>query len=187
MSATAKESGWRLWTRNWRLPGGAPGASGAAPGRPGEDAVGPDSPPPPAKNVFDGLPLFGPRPAPMLISPMDVDLLARLVRAEAEAEPYEGQVAVAAVVLNRLRSPLFPSTVRGVVYEARQFETVSNGRINQPAGEVHVQAARDALSGIDPTDGALFFFNPSGTRNAFMHGLTPSIRIGGHVFSRSLS
>jgi spore germination cell wall hydrolase CwlJ-like protein len=167
--AKPKEPGWRLWMRNWRLPG------------PPDAAPGGD------KGTLDGTPLFGPHPAPMLISPTDVDLLARLVRAEAEGEPYEGQVAIAAVVLNRLKSPLFPSTVRGVIYESRQFEPVSNGRINRPAGEDHVRAAHDALSGVDPTGGALFFFNPRGTRDSFMHGLPASVRIGGHVFSRHLA
>lgn len=167
-----KEPGWRPWTRNWRRlsKGGAAGAESYL-GRPatGRPSPGSESAPP---------------PSPMLISPSDIDLLARLVRAEAEGEPYEGQVAVAAVVLNRLKSPLFPSTVRGVIYEARQFDTVSNGRISTPAEEIHIRAVRDALSGADPSDGALYFFSPEGTKSAFMHSLPVSARIGGHVFSR---
>jgi len=117
-------------------------------------------------------------------SSTDVDLMARLVRAEAEAEPYTGQVAVAAVVLNRVRSSRFPNTVRGVVYESHQFEPVSNGRIYVAAADVHIKAVRDAIGGWDPSRGALFFFNPRYTSNSFLWSLTVTARIGQHVFAR---
>ncbi|MDP2871821.1 MAG: cell wall hydrolase [Bacillota bacterium] len=162
--------GWRLWLRTRRPPD-----------NPGEkEDKGPASPSPQdprrPRSAFDEL-------EPTLLSPSDIDLIARLVRAEAAGEPYDGQVAVAAVVLNRLKSPLFPNTVRSIIYQARQFETVSNGCINRPADEIHVQAVQDALSGKDPSKGALFFFNPAGTSSRFMHGLPVAVRIGGHVFS----
>jgi len=118
------------------------------------------------------------------LSASDIDLIARLVRSEAEAEPYAGQVAVAAVVLNRVRSSRFPNTVREVIYQRHQFEPVSNGRINLPAGEVHRRAARDAAAGWDPSGGALFFFNPRKTSNSFLHGLAVTTTIGGHRFAR---
>jgi len=118
------------------------------------------------------------------VSSSDLNLIARLVRAEAESEPYTGQVAVAAVVLNRVRSSRFPNTVRGVIYAAGQFETVSNGRINLSARDVDLKAARDALSGWDPSNGALFFFNPRYTTSSYMWSLTVTARIGNHIFAR---
>jgi LysM repeat protein len=124
------------------------------------------------------------RSGSMSLSSADINLLARLVRAESEAEPYAGQVAVAAVVLNRVRSASFPNTVRGVVYERWQFEPVDNGRIDIPAQEAHIRAVRDAAAGWDPSHGALFFFNPAKTANRFLHSLTVTARIGAHVFAR---
>lgn len=92
----------------------------------------------------------------------DVDLLARLITAEADAEPYEGKVAVGAVVLNRTVNPDFPNSISGVInqYEdgTYQFEPVMNGWINRPASAESVEAAKDALSGWDPTKGATYFF-----------------------------
>lgn len=153
--------GWRLWQRSrwFRRPGT---------GEAEEDAAG-RSPP-------DEL-------EPVLLGPSDVDLIARLVKAEAEGEPYAGQVAVAAVVLNRVRSPSFPGDVRGVIYQRGQFESVSNGRVNVPADEVHFRAVEEALSGRDPSGGALFFFNPAGTRDRFVHSLSVTTRIGRHTFA----
>jgi N-acetylmuramoyl-L-alanine amidase len=118
------------------------------------------------------------------LSSTDLDLVARLVRAEAESEPHTGQVAVAAVVLNRVRSSRFPNTVRGVIYAPHQFETVSNGRINMAARDVDLKAARDALGGWDPSNGALFFYNPRYTSSSYMRSLTVTARIGNHVFAR---
>lgn len=97
------------------------------------------------------------------ISAYDFDLLARIITAEADSESYETQVAVGAVVLNRVESPLFPNTIRGVVYQVDelgkyQFEPVLNGWINNPASESGRRAAMDALKGWDPTNGALYFF-----------------------------
>ncbi|NLJ76842.1 MAG: LysM peptidoglycan-binding domain-containing protein [Peptococcaceae bacterium] len=92
----------------------------------------------------------------------DVDLLARLITAEAEGEPYEGKVAVGAVVLNRVGTPGFPKTIRDVIYEKGngiyQFEPVLNGWINRPASSSSLQAAIEALRGADPTNGAIYFF-----------------------------
>ncbi len=114
----------------------------------------------------------------------DMDLLARIVHSEAKGESYEGQVAVAAVVLNRVRSDLFPNTIAGVVYEPRQFEPVSNGTIYQPADATAFRAAQDALNGWDPSGGALYFFAPAKTSNAFVWS-RPVIRdIGNHRFTR---
>lgn len=114
----------------------------------------------------------------------DVDLLARLIEAEASGEPYIGKVAVGAVVLNRVKSDLFPNSLSDVVYEKWQFEPVQNGRINLPAGAESQRAAREALNGSDPTKGALFFFNPDKTSDGWMRQRTIITRIGGHLFAR---
>lgn len=111
-------------------------------------------------------------------------LLARLVNAEAGAEPYTGKVAVAAVVLNRVRHPSFPNTIPGVIYQPMAFESVSNGWINRPPTREAVKAARQALNGWDPTYGALYFWNPAKPVNAWMWTRTIITRIGKHVFAR---
>lgn len=114
----------------------------------------------------------------------DTELLARVIRAEAEAEPYTGQVAVGAVILNRVQDPDFPNTLAGVIYEPRAFESVSNGMVNRPPTESARKAANAALSGWDPSGGAIFFFNP-GKVGAKSYVWTRKIiqRIGQHVFA----
>jgi LysM repeat protein len=106
------------------------------------------------------------------VSAADFDLLARIITAEADNQDHRTKVAVGAVVLNRVKSPLFPDSIRGVVYQAEngiyQFEPVLNGWINRPASESARQAAREALSGSDPTGGALFFWE-SWVRNRFLN------------------
>ncbi|MDI9440826.1 MAG: hypothetical protein GX101_00050 [Firmicutes bacterium] len=117
------------------------------------------------------------------ISPADLDLLARVVRAESQGEPFEGQVAVAAVILNRVNHPEFPNTIPGVVYEPRAFTVVSNGTVNQPADETALEAAHAALNGLDPTGGALFFYNPNKTGDQWIRTRTVLKKIGDHVFA----
>lgn len=114
----------------------------------------------------------------------DTELLARVIRAEAEAEPYTGQVAVGAVILNRIQDPDFPNTLAGVIYEPRAFESVSNGMVNRPPTESARKAANAALSGWDPSGGALFFFNPAKV-GAKSYVWTRKIiqRIGKHAFA----
>lgn len=113
----------------------------------------------------------------------DVEMLARLVQAEAEAEPYTGQVAVGAVVLNRTRNPGFPNTIAGVIYQPHAFESVSNGWFYRPANNSSYQAARSAISGWDPSGGAIFFFNPAKTSNRYIWSRRIITRIGKHVFA----
>lgn len=113
----------------------------------------------------------------------NVELLARLISAEARGEPYIGQVAVGAVLLNRLESPSFPNTLAGVIYQPGAFESVSNGQINlAPTAEAR-RAANDALSGWDPTYGCLYFYNPAKTSNAFIWSRKIVIKIGKHNFA----
>lgn len=119
------------------------------------------------------------------LSPRDRDLLARVVTAEAGGEPFEGQVAVAAVILNRVRSPLFPDTVRGVVMQGngRQFESVLIGTAFGKPTATAYRAVRAAERGWDPTGGALYFFNPSKTRNKFLWSRPLARHIGQHRFT----
>ncbi|MDB4898011.1 MAG: spore cortex-lytic enzyme precursor [Firmicutes bacterium] len=112
------------------------------------------------------------------------NLLARVISAEARGEPYEGQVAVGAVLLNRVSDPRFPSTISGVVYERYAFEAVSNGTIYQPPAATAVRAARDALNGWDPTQGAVFYWNPAKPVSRWVWSRTIHKRIGNHVFAR---
>lgn len=116
-------------------------------------------------------------------SETDLDLLARVVRAEAQGEPYDGQVAVAAVVLNRVSHPEFPNTIPGVVYEPLAFSVVANGQVNKPANDSAIQAAHDALNGLDPSGGALYFYNPSKTRSAWIRSRAVIKTIGKHIFA----
>ncbi len=116
-------------------------------------------------------------------SGVDRYLLARLIHAEAEAEPYIGKVAVGAVVLNRIESPKFPNTLAGVLYQPLAFESVANGRVYNNPNSDSIRAAGDAINGWDPTGGCLFFFNPAKTSNRFIWSRRIITRIGKHVFS----
>lgn len=119
------------------------------------------------------------------MSSSDHDLLARLIEAEAQGEPYAGMVGVAAVVFNRIEDGRFPKSVSGAVYERGAFESVSNGLIwrRQPSGTAY-QAAKDAANGWDPTHGALFFWNPSVPVNPWMWSRPTTTQIGNHLFAR---
>lgn len=115
---------------------------------------------------------------------VDVDLLARLVNAESRGEPYFGQVAVAAVVLNRIKDANFPKTVADVVYQPGAFSSVADGQINLTPEASALRAAKEAVSGSDPSQGALFFFNPAKTTNKFIWSRPQIITIGNHIFTR---
>ena len=120
-------------------------------------------------------------------SAADLELLARLVRAEAEGEPYEGQVAVAAAVLNRVRDPRYPSTIAGVIYQVvdgrfYQFCPVADGRINLPSTASSRRAVQDALNGWDPSGGAIGFYNPSTSANSWVRRQQTTAVIGNHIF-----
>jgi spore germination cell wall hydrolase CwlJ-like protein len=118
-------------------------------------------------------------------SPADLDLLARLVHAEAKGEPYQGKVAVAATVLNRVKDPRYPDTIPGVIYEYNsgfQYCPVSNGQINCPADRQSVQAVVEAFQGNDPTSGALSFYNPTKSFNYWISSKPCLAAIGNHLF-----
>lgn len=116
----------------------------------------------------------------------DLDLFARIVHAESEGETFEGQVAVAASILNRIRSTRYPNTMWGVVYQVvsgrYQYSPVLDGRINRPAGESAKKAVQEALKGSDPSGGATGFYNPAKTSNQWVRQQPVTRRIGNHVF-----
>ena len=113
----------------------------------------------------------------------DHRLLAKLVYAEARGETYKGQVAVAAVVLNRVKSASFPNTISGVIYQSGAFSCVSNGSINQAPDSTAIRAARDAMNGWDPTGGCLYYYNPRATQDAWIRTRTVKTVIGNHQFA----
>ena len=118
------------------------------------------------------------------VSSSNLDLLARCVYAEARGEPYTGQVAIAAVVLNRVESPSFPNTISGVIYQKGAFTCVSDGQINLTPNQTAYNAARDALNGWDPTNGCLYYYNPATATSKWIWSLKGQITIGRPSFAR---
>lgn len=112
----------------------------------------------------------------------DVSLLARLISAEARGEPYSGQVAVGAVVLNRIKHPSFPNTLSGVIYQSGAFTCLSDGQFNQPVADSAYRAARDAMNGWDPSGGAIYYFNPHTATSSWIWSRPLIVSIGKHRF-----
>ncbi|MBR5942484.1 MAG: spore cortex-lytic enzyme [Clostridia bacterium] len=112
----------------------------------------------------------------------DYELLARVISAEARGEPYSGQVAVGAVVLNRVRHPSFPNTVSGVVYQKNAFTCVNDGQINLAPVSSAYRAAQDAINGVDPSGGAIYYYNPKTATSAWIRSRPVICTIGEHVF-----
>jgi N-acetylmuramoyl-L-alanine amidase len=118
-------------------------------------------------------------------SQSEIDLLARLVRAEAETEPYDGKVAVACVVLNRVESAKFPDTIKEVIYQKGQFQPVRNGQINKPANEDSIRAVHQALNESRTlAQDSLFFYNPAIATSRWLDSRATTIIIGDHVFKK---
>lgn len=116
------------------------------------------------------------------VSSSDLNLLARVIYGEARGEPYTGQVAVAAVVLNRVKSASFPNTIAGVIYQSGAFDCVADGQINLTPNATARNAAQDALNGWDPTYGCLFYYNPKTATNKWMLSRPVKLSIGNHAF-----
>ena len=116
-------------------------------------------------------------------SSADLYLLARTIYAEGRGEPYTGQVAIGAVIMNRIRHPSFPNTVSGVVYQKHAFTAVSDGQINLTPNETAMKAARDAINGWDPTGGAIYYYNPAVATSSWIFGRQTIATIGKHVFA----
>jgi N-acetylmuramoyl-L-alanine amidase len=112
----------------------------------------------------------------------ELDLMARLVRAEAQGESFQGKVAVAEVILNRIHSPLFPDTVQEVIYQKGQFSPVSNGAINLPADTDSINAVKEAVNNGTNLDGALFFYNPRTATSRWLDSKPVLLVIGNHEF-----
>lgn len=113
----------------------------------------------------------------------EVYLLAKTIHAEGRGEPYVGQVAIGAVILNRVRDDAFPNTIAGVVYQKHAFTAVSDGQINLEPNETAMRAARDAISGWDPTGGAIYYYNPAVATSAWIFDRQTVTVIGKHVFA----
>ncbi len=116
-------------------------------------------------------------------SSSDVYLLARTIYAEGRGEPYTGQVAIGAVVLNRVRDDAFPNTISGVVYQKHAFTAVTDGQINLTPNDTAMKAAKDAINGWDPTGGALYYYNPAIATSAWIFDRQTVTVIGKHVFA----
>ena len=111
-----------------------------------------------------------------------LDLLARLISAEARGEPYEGQVAVGAVVLNRVGHPSFPNSVAEVIYQPGAFSCLDDGQFDEPVAESAYRAAQDAVNGWDPSYGAIYYFNPSTATSKWIWSRPLIVNIGKHRF-----
>ena len=114
----------------------------------------------------------------------DVYLLAQCIYSESRGEPYKGQVAVGAVVLNRVKSSAFPNSISGVIYQKGAFSAVDDGQINLTPNDSALKAAKDAMNGWDPTGGCLYYYNPAKTSNRWIRSRPVVVRIGNHVFCK---
>jgi N-acetylmuramoyl-L-alanine amidase len=115
---------------------------------------------------------------------IDTNLLARCVSGEARGEPYLGQVAVAATILNRIPDPAFPNTIADIIYQPRAFSSVDDGQINLPPSASALRAAQEAINGSDPSGGAVFFFAPAKTKNKYIWSRPQIKQIGNHIFAK---
>ncbi len=117
-------------------------------------------------------------------SSSNVTLLAKLIYGEARGESYTGQVAVGAVVMNRVKSSSFPNTIAGVIYQSGAFDAVSDGQINMTPNSTAKKAAQDAINGWDPSYGAIYYFNPSTATNKWIWSRPLTVTIGKHRFCK---
>ena len=114
----------------------------------------------------------------------NVNLLSHLIYGEARGESYVGQVAVGAVVMNRVKSSSFPNTIAGVIYQAGAFDAVSDGQINMSPDSTAIKAAQDAINGWDPSYGAIYYFNPNTATNKWIWSRPHTVTIGKHRFCK---
>jgi N-acetylmuramoyl-L-alanine amidase len=164
-----KEMLWKA-TRNWPGAQGGHAAGGTAGKAGGQKTQGTASVNRPVRGSVQGF------------SQNDIKLMANAVYGEARGEPYIGQVAVAAVILNRVESPLFPDTPAGVIFEPGAFTAVADGQIWLTPNETAKKAVEDAINGWDPTGGALYYFNPDTATSAWIWTRPQIKRIGKHIF-----
>ena len=112
----------------------------------------------------------------------EISLLARIISAESRGEPYEGQVAVGAVILNRIDHPSFPNTLAGVIYQPGAFSCINDGQVNEAVSETSKRAAQDAINGWDPSGGAIYYYNPDKSTNKWIFSRPVICVIGKHRF-----
>jgi N-acetylmuramoyl-L-alanine amidase len=159
-------------------------------GMPADGSVGPDTKAMLARATRDWRPTYSAGtptktlPTSSRFSVNDITLLARTVHGEARGEPYIGQVAVAAVVLNRIDNPAFPNTIAGVVFQPRAFTAVDDGQIWLEPDASSFQAVQDALNGWDPSSGAIYYFNPVTATSKWIWSRPQIKQIGKHIFCR---
>ena len=114
----------------------------------------------------------------------DYDLLARIISAESRSEPYAGQVAVGAVILNRVQHPSFPDSIAGVIYQPGAFSALDDGQFDETVAESAFRAATDAMNGSDPSGGAIYYYNPKRSSNEWMRSRQVIATIGDHAFCK---
>lgn len=117
-------------------------------------------------------------------SSSNIDLLAHLIHGEARGEPYNGQVAVGAVILNRLKDSRFPKTIAGIIYQPGAFDAVSDGQINLQPSSSSIKAANDAMNGWDPSLGCIYYYNPATATSKWIWSRPIIIKIGKHNFAK---
>ncbi|WP_082311322.1 spore cortex-lytic enzyme [Paenibacillus sp. FJAT-27812] len=117
------------------------------------------------------------------VNKSELDMLARIIYAEARGESYKGQVAVGAVVMNRMASSSFPNSIKGVIEQPRAFTAVDDGQYNLTPDKTAYQAAQEAVKGYDPTNGALYYFNPETATSDWIWSRKQTIKIGRHIFA----
>ena len=118
------------------------------------------------------------------VSNSDYQLLARIISAEARGEPYSGQVAVGAVILNRVKHPSFPDSIAGVIYQPGAFTAITDGQIHEAIIDSAYKAAKEALNGADPSGGCIYYYNPDKTSNKWIRSRPVVVRIGSHLFCK---
>lgn len=136
------------------------------------------------KKTLEAMGIYSSSSSSSGVNNSDLNLLAHLIYAEARGEPYAGQVAVGAVVLNRVKSSKFPNSVAGVIYQPGAFDVVSDGQINYSPNTTAINAARDALNGWDPTSGCIYYFNPNTATSSWIWSRPYVITIGNHRFCK---
>lgn len=141
------------------------------------------------QSTWDALGLSAPEAAPAVSRGAatdrgDVAMLAQVIEGEAANEPLAGKIGVGAVILNRTRSASFPHTISAVIFQDNAFESISNGQAYRPVSQEAVQAAQMAMSGYDPTGGALFFWNPAKSVSPWIWSRNVVTQIGNHIFAR---
>lgn len=134
------------------------------------------------KNTLAALGVSGNNDSTGGMSSSDFTLLARIISAEARGEPYLGQVAVGAVILNRIEHPSFPDTLSGVIYQKGAFSCLNDGQFYEEIAESAYSAARDAINGLDPSGGAIYYYNPKTATSKWIYSRPVITTIGDHIF-----